>query len=102
MEYKSDLYQALLSAKIVVSETSTGLFEAVGVANKIFVKESLNSKFGMPNNPFETFKTTSELIEKILSLDCGVITKEESTNYWAENSEQKFDDFVQAILKNDI
>lgn len=102
LEYKHDLYQALFSAKVVISESSTGLFEAIGVVNKIFVKESLNAKFSMPNNPFETFKTTSELIEKILSPDCGVITKEDSANYWAENSEQKYDNFVRKIFKNDI
>lgn len=97
-EYAMDLYQALLLAEVVVSESSTGLFEAIGIAKKVFVKKSRNAHFSLPNTIFETFGSVQDLIYKICSPNCGLISRQEITAYWAECCKENYLKFISEIL----
>lgn len=64
-----DLYASLRTARVVVSEVSTGLFEAVGIAERIFMWDTPKSRFSYPRHPFQSFSSIPELLE-LLEHDC--------------------------------
>lgn len=56
-----DLYSTLARARMVVSEVSTVLFEAIGIADDIFVWDTPKARFTFPNHPFREFSNADEL-----------------------------------------
>ena len=90
-----DLYLSLKTAHTVVSEVSTGLFEAVGIVKRIFVWDTLKSRFGYPIHPFEKIDSIDELVRKLNQKEDihfeGVI---DSNYIWNENWRLNFFKFL--------
>lgn len=58
-----DLYASLQTSHAVISELSTGLFEAVGLADKFFMWDTAKARFGYPEHPFQSFAEPDALRE---------------------------------------
>lgn len=98
IDRNSDIYQSLNTAHTVISEVSTGLFEAVGIVKRILIWDTPKSRFGYPSHPFETFDSIEALLDKLSGVD-ELVFKErfKSEDIWAENWESNFNNFLVSL-----
>lgn len=90
-----DLYQSLRSAHTVVSEVSTGLFEAVGIVKRILIWDTPKSRFGYPKHPFKKFDSINTLLEELTQPErLNNEDQVSSEQIWSENWESNFNDFL--------
>lgn len=61
IDQSPDIYASLAAAHTVISEMSTGLFEAMGLADRVFMWETPKAQFTLPEHPFETFTDVTAL-----------------------------------------
>lgn len=95
IDSNADLYQSLKTAHTVVSEVSTGLFEAVGIVQRILIWDTLKSRFGYPCHPFETFDSIDALLAKLTQqAETGRGEKFQSEHIWSENWKANFNEFL--------
>ncbi len=71
IDTNADLYASLRMAHAVVSEVSTGLFEAIGIADRIFMWDTPKARFGYPTHPFHTFGSIADLIGLLADENAG-------------------------------
>lgn len=83
IDHNIDLYTSLRSARAVVSEVSTGVFEAVGLVDRIFIWDTPKARFGYPTHPFQTFTTPAMLLDLIDRPDSGRLAAEQVHAIWA-------------------
>lgn len=95
-----DIYTSLNESCVVISELSTGLFEAVGLVKKVLLWETDKSRFAFPEIPFMSFSTVDEL-ESILD-DKYPVDKKGSTiatnELWEPNWKQNYLRFVEGVV----
>lgn len=77
IDRSEEIYSALSNTYMVISEVSTVLFEAVGIAERIAVWNTEYSRAFLPEHPFEIFSTVDELKE--------IIASELYPSYYAED-----------------
>lgn len=95
IDSNTDLYQSLKTAQTVVSEVSTGLFEAVGIVRRILIWDTKKSRFGYPSHPFETFDSIDALLEKLTQRVDDIREETLQSEYiWAENWRLNFNNFL--------
>lgn len=66
-----DIYSAFLSAHSVISEVSTGLFEAVGLVERIVLIDSAKARFCYPDHPYARARSAAEVLDIVTSVDRG-------------------------------
>lgn len=100
LDLHPDIYSSLKNSRVVISELSTGLFEAVGMVEKVLMWDTDKSKFAFPDIPFVSFSTMSEL-ETVLNdqesaqkVSRTVLTSE----LWKPNWKQNYLDFVEGVV----
>lgn len=91
-----DLYASLASAYAVISEVSTGLFEAVGIADRVMVWDTPKARFGYPVHPFERFTTIDTLTRLLSQDDAGRLGATELEAIWASDWQAKYAAFLAA------
>lgn len=100
LDTHSDIYASLSESCVVISELSTGLFEAAGLVEKVLLWETDKSRFAFPEIPFMSFSTMDEL-ESILN-DKHSVEKESSTvppnELWEVNWKQNYLRFVEGVV----
>jgi hypothetical protein len=100
LDSHADIYTSLKKSSVVISELSTGLFEAVGLVDKVLLWETDKSRFAFPEIPFKSFSTMDEL-ELILS-DKDSFHMESHTDsvteLWEPNWKQNYLRFVESVL----
>lgn len=93
-----DIYDSFRQAKAVVSEISTGLFEAIGLVPKIFIWDTPKSRFGYPAHPFERFSEVGELARLVLDEGAGRVSPQQLESIWASNWQRNYLDFTAKVL----
>lgn len=63
IDQNGDIYTSMQQAYAIVSEVSTGLFEAVGIVSHIYVWDTPKANFGYPNHPFSPVSTPEMLFD---------------------------------------
>lgn len=91
----ADLYASLQSAKVVVSEVSTGLFDAIGLVDKIFVWDTAKSRFCYPQHPFRCFVSAPELIEMLGQGEAGRLSPSEIEAFWLPDWKRNYLAFLE-------
>ena len=101
LDQNTSLYSSYKSAHTVISEVSTGLFEAVGLVDNIYMWETDRSIFTYPDHPFETFKSF-EMLEILLeSSDSKNNTPILSDEIWKAEWSNNYINFLTSIgVKN--
>lgn len=97
IDTKLDIYDSFKSAYVVVNEVSTGLFEAVGLADRVLIWDTPKSKFYYPNHPFKSFINAEDLLSKIKSADIGALDSMQANDIWAENWQHNYKNFMANI-----
>ena len=100
IDREPDIYPSLAGADVVVAELSTGLFEAAGLTRRIFVWNTAKSRFGLPNHPFASFDTVTDLA-RMIEKDSGTgsgsgIAPEE---IWASDWQGRFRGFINSVCE---
>ena len=97
IEWEKGICEAFEAAEIVVSELSTGLFEAVGLANRIFMWDTPKAKFFYPSHPFATFSDADDLVAKIQYGESGRVDSSMAHEFWAPNWKQNYLTFLESV-----
>jgi hypothetical protein len=90
LDCSTDIYPALAASHAVVSEVSTGLFEAVGIADRVFLWDTPKARFAYPVHPFQPFQTATELTKMLLDGELGKVSAVGSEAIWADNWREHF------------
>ena len=104
IEYECDLYQAFESAKVLISEVSTGLFESIGIVDRIILWKTEKTDFYYPYSlPFDSFYNIDELLANILLIDedendFGKTPSASINDIWANNWEENYVKFLNEVL----
>jgi hypothetical protein len=87
-----DIYQSLAGTDVLVAEVSTGLFEAVGLVERIFVWDTSKSRFSLPVHPFESIESADQLAETLMgsSAPLGINV----SDIWASDWRSRFIKFI--------
>lgn len=100
LDSHADIYSSLKESSIVISELSTGLFEAVGLVDEVLLWETDKSRFAFPEIPFKSFSTMDEL-ESIINnkdsfqKDTHIVP---ASDLWEPNWNQNFLRFVEGVV----
>jgi hypothetical protein len=87
-----DVFTSLRRSKILVSELSTGLFDAIGLTDHIYMWNTEKARFTFPTHPFESFSSASELAALI---DRPAIpSKLTAGDFWAPHWEESYAAFL--------
>jgi hypothetical protein len=65
MDEGADIYDSFSGAYAVVSEVSTGLFEAVGLVDRIIMLDTAKARFAFPVHPFQSAGSIEEIVVMI-------------------------------------
>lgn len=100
LDVNPDIYSSLRDSRIVISELSTGLFEAAGLVDKVLLWNTERSRFAFPELPFDSFSTEDEL-QSILCDDFS--SRDDSrlipaNELWEPNWEQNYMRFVEGAI----
>ncbi len=83
VDQNEDLYASLSTAHVVISEVSTGLFDAAGLADKIFIWDTPKSRFTYPRHPFQTFSSASMFLDLLNEESAGRLPASDLDAIWA-------------------
>ncbi len=97
IDNNSDIYESFCSAHTVVSEVSTGLFEAVGLVDRVFIWDTPRARFGYPIHPFVPFSDATDLIEKICNNREGYLNFQKPNQFWAPDWRKNYLTFLRDI-----
>lgn len=93
-----DIYSSFASAYAVVGEVSTGLFEAVGIAGRVLIWETLKARFSYPQHPFCGFEDAQGLVNA-LETDALVEVQASEADFWAVGWERNYQHYLGNVLK---
>lgn len=96
LDRESDIYASLAQSEAVVAELSTGLFDGVGLARRIFVWDTPKSRFGLPNHPFVRFSDVAALATALQAPQEGDLAPEQCESIWASDWRTRFTEFLAA------
>ncbi len=98
LEWEKDIYDAFASTDILISELSTGLFEAIGLVRSVFLWDTEKARFCYPCHPFSTFASSDDLVEKIAFGKEGEVSASVIESMWASGWESNYRDFLKSTL----
>jgi hypothetical protein len=94
-----DIYLSFSEAGAVVSEVSTGLFEAIGLVPKIFLWDTPRARFGLPIHPFQCFSDVNELMHLIRDKSAGRVSDKKIETVWAPNWQCNYLNFLEKAIR---
>jgi hypothetical protein len=94
-----DIYSAFREAEVVVSEVSTGLFEAIGLVPRIFIWDTPKAQFSYRNHFFQRFSTPMELVELLSDEGAGRVTTDRIDGIWAPRWRDNYRGFIEDALQ---
>jgi hypothetical protein len=100
LDTQPDIYPSLIESRVVISELSTGLFEAVGLSDVVLLWDTEKSRFAFPELPFKSFSTFDEL-DLLLKNDssyCVGANSIPSSELWEPNWKQNYLRFVKGLV----
>ena len=98
IDHVSDIYLSLANVHAVVAEVSTGLFDAVGLAGRIFVWNTAKSRFSLPEHPFSSFHSAPDLARKLLSSHGDGLPSVDPEEIWASDWQSRFKGFIGGVF----
>ena len=94
-----EVYESLAITKVVISEMSTVLFEAIGICKKIIILDTDYSRLYLPDNPFTKCDSKESVIRTLKETnECANETSYEIEKVWKENWKYNYRTFVSEII----
>lgn len=94
-----DMYSSFRESGAVVSEVSTGLFEAIGIVPKVFIWDTPKARFSFPVHPFQGFSNASELAQLVLDENAGRVSTQQVESIWAPNWKRNYLKFIEKAVE---
>jgi hypothetical protein len=94
IDMNTDIYASLETAHTVISELSTGTFEAINLVERIFIWNTEKARFAFPISPFETFDTPEKLIYLLQDPSNGKIPESLISSVWERGWVAKYKAFL--------
>ena len=94
-----DIYSSFREVGAVVSEVSTGLFEAIGLVPKVFIWDTPKARFSFPVHPFQGFSDANELARLVLDDSAGRVSTRQMESIWAPNWQRNYLDFIEKAVE---
>lgn len=88
-----DINMSMFGTAAVIGETSTGLFEAIGLAGRTLVWDTPKARFSLGPHPFETFESPAELAGKLARAP-EPDERQAATNVWASDWRARYKAFL--------
>jgi hypothetical protein len=98
IDHVSDIYLSLANVHAVIAEVSTGLFDAVGLADRIFVWNTAKSRFSLPEHPFSSFHSAPDLARKLQNSHEDGLPSVDPEEIWASDWQSRFKGFIDRVL----
>ncbi len=98
IERSADIYVALNNSHTVISEASTGLFDAIGVSPNILVWNTPKASFTFPNHPFREFSDIDHLFDLMSDGENGS-RKTSADSFWAPHWEKNYSELTRRLLR---
>jgi hypothetical protein len=98
LDENTDIYGSLAGAHAVVSELSTGLFEAIGLADKVFLWNTPKARFAYPVHPFATFDDAGQLAAMLEGGSEGALSAAQVEAIWAPGWREGYARYVEGAL----
>jgi len=100
LDTQPDIYPSLIESRVVISELSTGLFEAVGLSDMVLLWDTEKSRFAFPELPFKSFSTIDELemLLKNTPLFSGESSSIPVSELWEPNWKENYLRFVKGVV----
>lgn len=96
IDREPDIYQSLMSAYAVVGEVSTGLFEAIGLADNVFIWYTPKAQLCYPEHPFQVFSSATELVNKLTAAGSAQGPDQLSSDVWENGWRQNYTRFLRS------
>jgi hypothetical protein len=97
LDLARDLYASLSSAVAVVGEASTALFEAIGLADRVFAWDTPKSRLYLGSHPFEVVSTPED-VTQAMRRGPGEALELQVDDVWAPDWRGRFARFVDREL----
>lgn len=94
IDQNDDLYTSLAGAHAVVSELSTGMFEAVGLVDKLFMWDTPKARFAFPELPFQGFSSADELAALLGDPASGRLEASQEQGVWLDDWRGRYTAFL--------
>lgn len=91
--YKDNLYEDILNAKVVIGLTSTCIFEAISLNKKVFVLDNEGTRSVFERCPIVFFKNIDELL-KVLNTEIPTNTPYKSRDFYESGFEERYKFFI--------
>ena len=95
IDEEADLYASLASASLVIGEASTALFEAVGLAGRVFVWDTEKSRFYLGEHSFPRFTDPAEFVALATSKHNSAGESADPESLWAPDWQERFLDYIE-------
>lgn len=99
IDANQDIYSSFREAGAVVSEVSTGLFEAIGLVQKVFIWDTPKARFAFPKHAFQGFSDANELARLFLDDSAGQVSTQQMDSIWAPNWKRNYLDFIEQAVR---
>ena len=95
-----DIYPTLSAAFAVVGEISTGLFEAIGLAERIYLWATQKARYACPTHPFVEFGDGAELAERLLAPTARAASSLDVESIWAPDWRGNYRRYLERALQH--
>ena len=104
IDNSTTIFDAIAGAELVISELSTGLFDAIGLCQRIVAWRTQKSSFAFPEIPFQTFTDLEELVGRLADPDFGRISDAMQEDVWASGWPESLSRFLarEGRLENEM
>jgi hypothetical protein len=93
IDQRADIYTAFHSAHSVISEMSTGMFEAIGLVDQVLILDTPKARFTYPSHPFALVGSAEDAADVILGRRSGRPT-DVPERFWAPNWQERYNLFL--------
>jgi hypothetical protein len=93
-----NIYDSFAQTSHLVSETSTALFEAIGLVDQIFIWMTPKARFMYTRHPFYEVQSGRQLVEKMKMKAAVIADGELAGDVWAENWQHNYESFLRRVL----
>lgn len=99
IDARPDIYDSFRESDVVVSEVSTGLFEAIGLVPRVFVWDTPKARFTIPRHPFTGFREPEELLELLRDSAGGRVDDDAKEKVWAPHWRNTYATFIEEAMQ---
>lgn len=99
VDLQGDLYRSFKRSTVVISEMSTGLFEAMGLVQVPLLWDTPKSRFTLPTHSFASFRTVDECAEILRNHVGDDACRDDAGAIWAPDWQSRYRAFLNDVLQ---